>query len=107
MVAAMFRAGAEGPDARRAAGEDLEIGSARKRGQELFWGGAACWWGELRPRLTPNAAPFSQPVECPVEGMLPDLDVRSDSHAVVHDHSGPNGRSAASRKCCRRFRTWR
>ena len=41
-------------------GEDLEIQRRAERGQELFWGGAVCWWGEMRERLTPTSAPFQR-----------------------------------------------
>ena len=69
-------------------GEDLEIVKRAEAGQELFWGGAVCWWGEMRSRLTPNAAPFLQSVDCPVEGLLPDSHTQLDSHAVVAHHLG-------------------
>jgi asparagine synthase (glutamine-hydrolysing) len=72
-------------------GEDREIQRRAQRGQELFWGGAVCWWGELRDRLTPNPAVFRQPVECPIENMLPSSHALLDSHAVVHEYLGPLG----------------
>ena len=34
-------------------GEDLEIAKRAEAGQELFWGGAVCWWGEMR--VAPHA----------------------------------------------------
>jgi asparagine synthase (glutamine-hydrolysing) len=67
-------------------GEDLEIQRRAEAGQELFWGGAVCWWGDLRRRLTPNAEPFEQPVSCPVEGLLPDSHTHLDSHLVVGEY---------------------
>lgn len=77
------------------AGEDLEIRRRAETGQELFWGGAACWWGEMRQRLTPDPAPFRQKVECPVEGLFPDSHGQLDSHAVVqHYLGGLNGHLA-------------
>jgi asparagine synthase (glutamine-hydrolysing) len=69
-------------------GEDLEIVKRAEAGQELFWGGAVCWWGEMRGRLTPHPAPFAQPVECPVEGLMPASHTRLDSHAVVDHYIG-------------------
>jgi asparagine synthase (glutamine-hydrolysing) len=69
-------------------GEDLEIITRAKTGQELFWGGAVCWWGEMRKALTPSSAPFSQPVECPVEGLMPRSHTVLDSHEVVREYLG-------------------
>jgi asparagine synthase (glutamine-hydrolysing) len=64
-------------------GEDAEIRRRAEAGQELFWGGAVCWWGDLRARLTPDRTPFEQDVSCPIEGMLPDSHRTLDSAAVV------------------------
>lgn len=64
-------------------GEDLEIRRRAEAGQELFWGGAVCWWGELRKRLTPDVSRFREAVECPVENLLPESHRQLDSHAVV------------------------
>jgi asparagine synthase (glutamine-hydrolysing) len=69
-------------------GEDLEIRRRAERGQELFWGGAVCWWGELRDRLTPDLTPFRQQVRCPIEGLLPESHTMLDSHAVVREYLG-------------------
>lgn len=69
-------------------GEDLEIQRRAERGQELFWGGAVCWWGEMRDRLTPSAAPFRGTIDCPVEGLLPAGHQTLDSHAVVREYLG-------------------
>ena len=70
-------------------GDDLQIQRRAERGQEMFWGGAVCWWGEMRDRLTPDPAPFRQAVSCPVEGLLPDAHATLDSHAVVAGYLGP------------------
>jgi asparagine synthase (glutamine-hydrolysing) len=67
-------------------GEDLEIQRRARSGRELFWGGAVCWWGEMRERLTPSRAPFAGTVECPVTGMLPPSIGGLDSHAVVREY---------------------
>lgn len=76
-------------------GEDLEIVKRASAGQELFWGGAVCWWGEMRDRLTPTSRPFTQSTSCPVEGLLPESHTRLDSHAVVdHYIGGLSGRLA-------------
>ncbi|HXG12343.1 MAG TPA: asparagine synthase (glutamine-hydrolyzing) [Gemmataceae bacterium] len=73
--------------------EDRDIAARARAGQELFWGGAACWWGAWRLRLTPRTEPFRASVECPVEGLLPESHCRLDSHAVVrHYLSGLTGR---------------
>ena len=69
-------------------GEDLEIQRRAQTRQELFWGGAVCWWGEMRDRLTPNSQPFLQAVTCPVTGLLPDSYLSSDSHNVVSHYLG-------------------
>ncbi len=63
--------------------EESEIVKRAVAGQELFWGGAVCWWGEARSRLTPDPAGFREPVDCPIEGLLPDGHRDLDSHNVV------------------------
>jgi asparagine synthase (glutamine-hydrolysing) len=68
--------------------EDLEIQRRAERRQELFWGGAVCWWGELRDKLTPSSAPFAGEIDCPVEGLLPDSHRHLDSHDVVREYLG-------------------
>jgi asparagine synthase (glutamine-hydrolysing) len=68
--------------------EDRDIVRRAERGEELFWGGAACWWGEIRDRLTPNRGPFEQQIDCPVEGLLPASHQQLDSHAVVDHYIG-------------------
>lgn len=69
--------------------EDQEIRARARKGQELFWGGAVCWWGGLREQLTPNSGPFAAPIRCPVEGLLPDSHLELDSHSVVKEYLGP------------------
>jgi asparagine synthase (glutamine-hydrolysing) len=69
-------------------GEDLAIQQRADHGQELFWGGAVCWWGEMRDQLTPSRRPFAQTIDCPVEGLLPDPLTTLDSHAVVANYVG-------------------
>jgi asparagine synthase (glutamine-hydrolysing) len=76
-------------------GEDLEIQRRAQTGQELFWGGAVCWWGEMRDRLTPSRNPFVQTIDCPIEGLLPPSFAALDSHAVVREYLAPlDGRLA-------------
>jgi asparagine synthase (glutamine-hydrolysing) len=70
-------------------GEDLEIRRRAERGQELFWGGAVCWWGDMRDRLTPRHDPFVQSVDCPVADLLPESFTTLDSHAVVREYLAP------------------
>ena len=70
------------------AGEDAEIAARAEAGQELFWGGAVCWWGDARRRLTPHPERFSGLPECPVLGLLPPAFVGTDSHAVPHHYLG-------------------
>jgi asparagine synthase (glutamine-hydrolysing) len=69
-------------------GEDLEIQRRAEGGQELFWGGAVCWWGEMRNRLTPSRDSFVQPIDCPVSGLLPGALTTLDSHDVVSHYLG-------------------
>jgi asparagine synthase (glutamine-hydrolysing) len=69
-------------------GEGLEVQQRAERGEELFWGGAACWWGDLRSQLTPSREPFRSSIECPVPGLLPDSHRQLDSHAVVSHYVG-------------------
>jgi asparagine synthase (glutamine-hydrolysing) len=69
--------------------EDGEIQQRARSGQELFWGGAACWWGQLRESLTPDRSPFAgPPPECPVEGLLFEDHRTLESHDVVRHYLG-------------------
>ena len=63
--------------------EDSYIRERAKYGQELFWGGAVCWWGELRRKLTPDPDRFQSKVDCPVENLLPADFAEQESHNVV------------------------
>lgn len=63
--------------------EDQEIIRRAQRGEELFWGGAICWWGALREQLTPHREAFHAPAPCPVAGLLPPGHLALDSHEVV------------------------
>src|SRR5215468_8026543 len=69
-------------------GESLEVQERAARGQELFWGGAVCWWGPRRTDLTPNPDRFRSEIDCPVPGLLPDSHRMVDSHAVVSQYIG-------------------
>ena len=64
-------------------GEDSEIAARAKRGQPLFWGGAACFSGEARDHLTPYPDRFRQGVDCPVEGLMPAGHAELSSSRVV------------------------
>jgi asparagine synthase (glutamine-hydrolysing) len=65
-------------------GEDADILKRVEAGQELFWGGAVCWWGTLREKLTPDRSPFAAHYEeCPIEGLLPNDHRTLESHDVV------------------------
>ena len=59
--------------------------SAPRRGEELFWGGAACWWGDrCGERLTPDPTPFRADDRLPGRrAWCPDSHRALDSHAVV------------------------
>src|ERR1043166_1784268 len=69
-------------------GEGLEVQQRAERGEELFWGGAACWWGERRAQLTPHRDAFRSEIDCPVPGLLPDSHRQLDSHAVAAHYTG-------------------
>lgn len=69
--------------------EDMEIQRRAEARQELFWGGAVCWWGQMREQLTPSPAAFAGTVDCPVEGLMPEAFGGLDSHAVVSHYLGP------------------
>ena len=69
-------------------GDDFAIQQRALAGRELFWGGAVCWWGDERDRLTPSTAPFAQTVDCPIEGLLPPALTTRDSHDVVRQYVG-------------------
>lgn len=69
--------------------EDQEIAERARRGKELFWGGAICWWGGLRDALTPDRRPFDFRVNCPIEGLMPESHQNLDSHGVVAEYLGP------------------
>ena len=74
-------------------GEDYEIQHRALNEQELFWGGAVCWQGDMRKQLTPNPNLFFNQINCPVEGLMPDSHLLTDSSAVVsHYLGGLNGK---------------
>ncbi|MGE3166287.1 MAG: asparagine synthase (glutamine-hydrolyzing) [Planctomycetota bacterium] len=66
--------------------EDLETRRRAERGAPLFWGGAVCWWGDLRAQLTPSTQPFRGAVECPIAGLLPEAHQGLESGAIVARH---------------------
>jgi asparagine synthase (glutamine-hydrolysing) len=69
--------------------EDRQIVERARRGEELFWGGATCWWGDIRDRLTPDRERFRDTTVCPVDGLLPASFLTPDSHAVVRHYMAP------------------
>ncbi|MCE9590363.1 MAG: asparagine synthase (glutamine-hydrolyzing) [Planctomycetes bacterium] len=69
--------------------EDRDTVERARAGQEMFWCGAACWWGSRRKRLTPDSAPFQQTIDCPIEGLLDDSHRTLDSHDIVRHYLGP------------------
>jgi asparagine synthase (glutamine-hydrolysing) len=71
--------------------EDRDIVCRAQHGQELFWGGATCWWGDLRGKLSPDPAAFREQVDCPVPGLLPTGFESLESHNVVSHYLGPLG----------------
>jgi asparagine synthase (glutamine-hydrolysing) len=71
--------------------EDAQIVQRARKGQELFWGGAVCWWGQLRDKLTPSTSAFRSPSACPIEGLVPDSHLSLDSHAVIEGYLREGG----------------
>jgi asparagine synthase (glutamine-hydrolysing) len=82
------RLAARGKAAASISGEDLEIQRRAAAGQELFWGGATCWWGDMRNNLTPHPERFKGVVDCPVPGLMPPSFAQTDSSAVVDHYLG-------------------
>jgi asparagine synthase (glutamine-hydrolysing) len=78
----------------RSIGEDLEIEKRAIKGQELFWGGAVCWWGKMREQLTPDPERFHQKIECPIKGLLPESHTMLNSHDVVSYYLNGTGRKS-------------
>jgi asparagine synthase (glutamine-hydrolysing) len=72
--------------------EDQEIIKRARSGQELFWGGAVCWWGQMREHLTPAKSSFGGPKACPIAGLLPESHRQLDSHSVVADYYAKAGK---------------
>jgi len=73
--------------------EDRDTVERARAGREMFWGGAACWWGSRREKLTPSTAPFVQEINCPIEGLLDDSHRTLDSHDIAsHYLSSLTGR---------------
>jgi asparagine synthase (glutamine-hydrolysing) len=69
---------------------DADVLKRAQLAQEMFWGGAVCWWGGLREKLTPkNSAFVEDSVPCPIEGLLPADHRTLDSHDVVTHYLGP------------------
>lgn len=69
-----------------ASDEDKAIAARATAGQELFWGGAVCWWGQDRAKLTPNADAFDEAPNCPVDGLLSPAVSGRDSHEIVREY---------------------
>lgn len=63
--------------------EDAEFRRRGQAGEELFWGGATCWTGAMRDKLTPDRVPFADDTDCPVTGLDSQFHARLDSHAIV------------------------
>ena len=72
--------------AARLCSEDLEFIRRAQAGEPMFWGGATCFVGAVRDRLTPDRTAFRQKIDCPVDGMLPLALAGLDSAAVCQSH---------------------
>ena len=69
---------------------DADVLKRAQLGQEMFWGGAVCWWGGLREKLTPkNSAFMEDSATCPIDGLLPSDHRTLNSHDVVAHYLGP------------------
>lgn len=68
------------------AGEDAEIAGRAERGEELFWGGAVAFWGQLRDQITPSPGLFAQEIDCPIRGLLSDAFSTLNSNDIVAAH---------------------
>ena len=69
--------------------EDRDIMARAIRGQEMFWGGAVSWWGQIREDLTPNSNPYAGEVSCPVAGLMPEGFSKLESHNIVSHYLSP------------------
>ena len=78
-------------------------------GEELFWGGAVCWWGEMRrpPDAGCRAVPRRRStVRSP--GLLPaSLPIARQPRGRRATISRRSTAASTSRRCCRRSRTWK
>ena len=69
-------------------GEDYDISLRASNGEELFWGGAICWWGEMRNKLTPLNHLFKNGKPCPIKNLLPPSFQENDSSLVAQHYLG-------------------
>lgn len=76
-------------------GEDVEIIDRARRGEELFWGGATAFWGNLRDQLTPSPSLFAEETRCPVQGLMGDEYSSLNSNGIVAAHMQSLGELAA------------
>ena len=90
----LHRTPVAGKLARTLAGEDAEFSRRAAHGEPLFWGGAACFTGDMRRELTPDAELFRQQVDCPVPGLMTDGLENLDSAAVCASHYAELGKLA-------------
>ena len=68
---------------------DPTLANRHTRQEHLFWGGHNCFVENARAQLTPNISAYhalAEPINCPVDGLLPDLGEQLDSHSVVAAH---------------------
>jgi len=62
-----------------------------RSGQELFWGGAECWTGLMRDELIPDSGILNEQIKCPIQGLLPDVLMDTDSHAIISYYTSQLG----------------
>ncbi len=66
--------------------EDRYISYRASVKEELFWGGAVCWWGSAREQLTPNPQRFSNTAACPIHNLLPASFQSLNSHEIIREY---------------------
>ena len=66
--------------------EDAEFVRRARADEPMFWGGAACFWGDNKARLAPQVGRFAGGDGCPVPGLMPQALPGLDCAGVVAAH---------------------
>ena len=89
-------------------GEALEVQGRARRGEELFWGGAACWWGEkTEPADAGSRRRFARRSIVRSRASCPTVTGRSTATPSSANTSARSTGVSTSPPCCRRCRTSR